>query len=139
METMILAVGQACVAVIATWVRALVTSTLPVLRSFVPVWRIMWVDAFSLCSASNPRADCLVGHQIFLTLLLGNSSLSSRYFPLESHRMTMLSSVCFSRCVLLLWVVSGVTLSMGQGLKMCACVLVLGKLVVWLSMLGVCC
>ena len=43
-------------AVIAIRVGALATSTLPVLRLFVPVWRIMWVGVPSLlCQESKGR------------------------------------------------------------------------------------
>ncbi len=51
-------------------------------------------------SRSSLKAECEVGHQNFFTDLPGNSRLGSRWWPLESQRMTMLSLLFCSLPVL---------------------------------------
>jgi len=65
------------------------TSSPCLLKSFVPVWIMMWLGDPRWSSVSSSMAWLVFRHLSFKTLWFGKSFFSSTYLPFESMRSTI--------------------------------------------------
>lgn len=108
---MIFALGKVEEAFSITPLTDFVTFSPCPLRSFVPVWMMMWLGDPRRSSVSSSIAWLVFQHLSLATLFFGKSFFSSTYLPFESMRSTIsgFCAVCLPGGLVVGFVGGGVT------------------------------